>query len=80
MSDVSGCLSKKRYGEERLAKQIGAAIWFERRVALRVYACTECGGYHLTKSNAKPPTGRNFGPPRRPKIERNDRKRRRGRR
>jgi hypothetical protein len=82
MSDnVKGCLSKHRFPAEDGARRRAHAIWFERRVALRVYACTDCGGYHLTSARATAPVGRNFGPPKRPLAERERHgRRRRGKR
>ena len=79
--DVRGCLGKHRFPTEATAEKRKNELWFERHVALRVYACTNCGGYHLTSQRGKAPVGPNFGPPKRPYEERRKyQKRNRGRR
>jgi hypothetical protein len=78
--NVEACLSKHRYPTEQVAERKKNSIWFERRVALRAYACTECGGWHLTKSGAVAPVSRRFGPPKRPQRELKARERERRRR
>lgn len=50
IDNVKGCLAKHRYGSEAVAEEVKNRLWFKRRVALRVYACTDCGGYHLTSA------------------------------
>lgn len=79
IDNVKGCLSKHRLPTEQIARRRATAIWFDRRVALRVYACTDCGGYHLTSDRATAPVGRNFGPPARPRSDRFSKRKRRGR-
>ena len=41
------CLRKKRYPTEKIARKIANTAKFERGVALNVYGCFNCGGYHL---------------------------------
>lgn len=48
------CFEKKRYGTEDTAQSVATQCWYERQVDLRVYACGDCGGFHLTSSNAGP--------------------------
>lgn len=78
------CFGKTRYSDESIANGVAASCYRERGTWLRVYACTECGGFHLTKQNAMPPANANWRPPR--KSERQHRidrertyRRRRGR-
>ncbi len=49
-----GCGTKKRYATEELAKASSTEAWFRRKVSTRTYACTVCGGWHLTSVNAPP--------------------------
>lgn len=42
------CFAKKRYSDESHAKEIAKKCLDKRGGYLRVYACTLCGGYHLT--------------------------------
>lgn len=72
IENVRGCLGKSRYDSERLATAVKNRVWFQRQTALRVYACTDCGGYHLTRDRAEAPVGERFGPPRRPYRERQE--------
>lgn len=51
------CLRKKRYGDPALAEQVADRCWRKRGVELRVYPCTYCGGFHLTKATAPPRRG-----------------------
>jgi hypothetical protein len=66
------CTSKTRYGSEADANRVAADCWKLRRTWLRVYACTFCGGFHLTKTAAMPPMNVNWRPP--AKAERDRRK------
>jgi len=43
------CYRKKRYWTEKFAKSIAREIEDQRGVALKVYGCLHCGGYHLAK-------------------------------
>ena len=51
---IWSCRSKKRYGSEETANATAAQAFQRDRVWLRVYQCEACGGYHLTKMNARP--------------------------
>ncbi len=51
---LRACHGKKRYGSEETANAVAADCYRERGTWLRVYACSSCGGYHLTKTNAGP--------------------------
>lgn len=57
------CFGKVRYPDEAIANGVAAQCYRERRTWLRVYACTDCGGFHLTKQNALPPANANWSPP-----------------
>lgn len=46
------CLRKKAYHKERHAEQVREKCEEERGVKLRVYKCSYCGHYHLTKKPA----------------------------
>ena len=48
---VRGCLSKKRYSSEKLAKKAAKKVLRERGVELHCYYCNQCFGYHLTKNS-----------------------------
>lgn len=43
------CYTKKAYTDPRLAARVAARVERKRGVRLRVYGCTLCGQYHLTK-------------------------------
>jgi hypothetical protein len=43
------CTSKKRYPQAGIAAGVAARCFAERGHALRAYACTLCGGFHLTR-------------------------------
>jgi hypothetical protein len=77
------CLGKNRYGSEADAHAVATECFRVRGIWLRVYACVECGGYHLTKRDAAPPSNANWRPPaksqRQLARERNQRQRRRRR-
>jgi hypothetical protein len=57
------CHAKTRYPAESVANEVAANCFRLRGFWLRVYACTECGGYHLTKTRARPPLNANWAPP-----------------
>ena len=59
---IRGCRSKKRYTTEDLARHVAEIAFQKRGHVLRVYSC-ECGGYHLTHTNATRPE-RNYRPAR----------------
>ena len=46
------CYEKRRYGDEKQALRVAAECTEKRGTPLRVYACFECGGYHLSKTKA----------------------------
>lgn len=48
---VRGCLGKKRYSSEGLAKKAAKKVFKERGVELHCYYCNQCFGYHLTKNS-----------------------------
>ena len=48
-AEVNGCLSKNRYCTRELAEAARLGAEIEWRVALRVYECEFCRGFHLTK-------------------------------
>ncbi len=77
------CYEKARYATEEIAQGVAAACYERRGHWLRVYACEECGGFHLTHLGALP-RERNWRPPaksaRQLAWERDQRDRRRGRR
>ena len=50
-----GCLRKRRYLTRLIAEGAAAGSYRLRGVALSVYACVACGGFHLTKQNAQAP-------------------------
>lgn len=50
---VSSCWKKHRYPTEQVAQEAVNRIHKKRNVALRVYFCNRCLGYHLTKKCAK---------------------------
>lgn len=50
-----GCAGKKRYPTEDRAEVAARGVWSSGRVALRVYGCHACGGYHLTSKGAVAP-------------------------
>lgn len=47
---VRGCARKARYREERFAQKIANRRMWEGSPPLRVYGCSVCGGWHLTKN------------------------------
>lgn len=49
----SSCSTKKRYPDEKVATKIANKKGYERGVKLRVYGCTLCGGWHMTKTEDK---------------------------
>lgn len=48
------CRSKRRYCPEAEAHRAAARCFAERGDWLRVYACADCQGWHLTSVNAEP--------------------------
>lgn len=48
-SVVRGCKSKRRYSTEQLADKVAARATSQRGLALRVYCCPLCQGWHITK-------------------------------
>lgn len=75
------CFEKKRYTSEAQAQFTATECWYKRRVWLRAYACTSCGGWHLTRKDAPPAMQPNWRLPKISERARNEqRKRRRGRR
>lgn len=60
---MSSCRTKARYASEGFANAVAAECYAKRGHWLRVYACMQCGGYHLTKTRAEPKPG--WRPPRR---------------
>lgn len=48
------CFEKKRYATEDTAQNVATQCWYERQVDLRIYSCSDCGGYHLTSVNTEP--------------------------
>lgn len=46
---VSDCLKKKRYSTYDLADKVRNISIIKRGTPLKVYFCTHCFGYHLTK-------------------------------
>lgn len=83
---VRACHAKARYPTEAVANTVAADCYRRRGTWLRVYACVDgCGGYHLTKTRARPPLNVNWAPPavsqrEQARRDRNNRKRRKGRR
>lgn len=64
MTDAQrSCYGKTRYPSEEAATSVSTSCYYERGARLRVYACTECGGYHLTKTDVAP-VKPGFRPPR----------------
>lgn len=49
---LNGCVGKRRYGDEQVARDAAARIWLESQWDMRVYACVHCGGFHLTHKQA----------------------------
>lgn len=49
------CYGKHRYGDAKEARKVANRCEAERGVPLRVYPCTACGGFHLTRQR---PIGR----------------------
>ncbi len=45
------CLTKALYKKKAWAKKALLESLYARGVALRVYHCRDCGGYHLTSKN-----------------------------
>lgn len=62
------CRAKKRYAPESDAHRVAAKCFAERGEWLRVYACDECQGWHLTSMGAQPRP--EWRPPERPARER----------
>lgn len=48
------CLGKKRYRTEAFAKKVVAYVRETRGEQLRVYSCSICQGFHLTKKPKLP--------------------------
>jgi hypothetical protein len=48
-AQINGCINKNRYSTRELAEAARLGAETERRVALRVYQCEFCCGFHLTK-------------------------------
>lgn len=48
-SVVHGCKNKRRYHSEALAEQVAKRATRQRGLALRVYQCPLCQGWHITK-------------------------------
>lgn len=46
-SPVWSCFRKKAYPDEAIAKKVARRINEERGGRVRVYACFECGQYHV---------------------------------
>lgn len=60
---LASCTTKKRYSDEQVARDVARSVWFRRGVSLRVYACSLCGGWHLTKLDAQPVMRPGWRPP-----------------
>lgn len=77
----NSCGTKQRYSTEQLARDTAVRCWHERRVWLRAYACSVCGGWHLTRDNAPPMMKPGWRPPEKSQcqlaFERKQRRRRR---
>lgn len=63
MDATRACFEKTRYPTTEAANAAATSCFYSRGAQLRVYECTECGGYHLTKS-AVMPMKPGFRPPR----------------
>lgn len=50
---VRGCLGKKRYRTVKFAEKIVNKVRDERGQVLRVYSCSACQGFHLTKQTTE---------------------------
>jgi hypothetical protein len=75
------CFRKRRYDTEEDARQVTLTVWRDRDVALRLYFCSACGGYHVTKMGALPPSMRpGWRPPRQSARQAAHERRRKGRR
>lgn len=48
-SVVRGCKSKRRYPSEKFAEKVARRATRQRGLALRVYPCPLCQGWHITK-------------------------------
>ena len=72
------CRLKHRYGSEADANAVAAKCFARRGTWLRAYQCDECGGWHLTHTDALPPANANWRPP--AKSQRQIARERRGRR
>jgi hypothetical protein len=80
---LRACRGKNRYAIEENAYAV-AAIFKRDGTWLRVYACDDCGGYHLTHRNALPQHNR-WAPPKASRraeanMRQREAQRRRGRR
>lgn len=64
------CRSKNRYSDQATAFAAAARCYQVRGHWLRVYACEECKGYHLTHLGALPPVDARWRPPERPARDR----------
>ena len=47
-NQVQECYKKKRYSTEDFAKSVARRCRKERNIELRIYACPQCCGWHLT--------------------------------
>lgn len=48
------CTGKQRFAEETTARAMGISRHERTGIALWVYACNQCRGYHLTRSDNGP--------------------------
>lgn len=48
-SVVHGCKNKRRYPSEAFAQRVADHATRQRGLALRVYPCPLCQGFHITK-------------------------------
>lgn len=44
-----GTPNKRKYRTREFCQQVADRVWEEKRVRLSVYACADCGWFHLTR-------------------------------
>ena len=50
---MSGCMTKNRYYTERIANEVALHQSKKSGIALKVYQCKFCNGWHLTSKVGK---------------------------
>lgn len=74
------CGGKRRYSTEDVANAVAVRCFNARGVSLRVYSCSLCGGFHVTKQRAASMMRDGWRPPKVSERQENIERKRRVRR